>query len=56
MFSLLVLRIAHVEGREGEAISIFRLKEIKGLSQGHLAIGCGVRTQTGEVPIVAQRK
>lgn len=46
-FSLSVLRIAYVEGKEGEALSIFRLREMKALGQGYLAIGCGVRIKTG---------
>lgn len=33
--------------RESEAISIFRLREMKRLGQEHLAIGCGVRAKTG---------
>ena len=33
--------------REGEAISIFRLREMKRLGQGHLAFGCGVTAKTG---------
>ena len=33
--------------REGEAISIFRLREMKRLGQGHLAFGYGVTAKTG---------
>lgn len=33
--------------RESKAISIFRLREMKRLGQGHLAIRCEMRAKTG---------